>query len=178
MGFSPLEGLMMATRAGTIDPDVPLHLILHGGMNPQEVRRMLSQESGLTALAGTTDMREAERRAEAGDARAGLALAVHDHRLAAGVAGMTAALGGLDAVVFTGGVGEGSARVRAETARRLAFMGLAVDPARNAAASGDCDVSAPGAAVRTLVVHAREELVIARGARRALAPAATREVAP
>ena len=172
MGFSPLEGLMMATRAGTIDPDVPLHLILHGGMTPQEVRRMLSQDSGLTALAGTPDMREAERRAEAGDPRARLALAVHDHRLAGAVAGMTAALGGLDAVVFTGGVGEGSARVRAEAARRLTFLGLAVDPARNAAARGDADVSAPGAPVRTLVVHAREELAIARAARRALAPAA------
>lgn len=171
MGFSPLEGLMMATRAGTIDPDVPLHLILHGGMDPQEVRRMLNQDSGLTALAGTADMREAERRAAAGDPPARLALAVHDHRLAAGVAGMTAALGGLDAVVFTGGVGEGSARVRAETARRLAFLGLAVDPARNASAGGDADVSAPGASVRTLVVHAREELAIARAARRALGPA-------
>lgn len=179
MGFSPLEGLMMATRAGTIDPDVPLHLILHGGMDPQEVRRMLNQDSGLTALAGTADMREAERRAAAGDPPALLALAVHDHRLAAGVAGMTAALGGLDAVVFTGGVGEGSARVRAETARRLAFLGLAVDPARNAAARGDTDVSAPGAAVRTLVVHAREELAIARATRRALGPAAaTAGVAP
>ena len=175
MGFSPLEGLMMATRAGTLDPDVPLHLILHGGMTPQEVRRMLSQDSGLTALAGTPDMREAERRAEAGDARARLALAVHDHRLAAGVAGMTAALGGLDAVVFTGGVGEGSARVRAEAARRLAFLGLAVDPARNVAARGDADVSATGAVVRTLVVHAREDLAIARAARRALAPAAAAE---
>lgn len=178
MGFSPLEGLMMATRAGTIDPDVPLHLILHGGMTPQEVRRMLSQDSGLTALAGTADMREAERRAEAGDRRARLALAVHDHRLAAGVAGMTAALGGLDAVVFTGGVGEGSARVRAEAARRLAFLGLAVDPARNAAPDGDADVSAPGAGVRTLVVRAREDLAIARAARRALAPPAAGGVDP
>lgn len=178
MGFSPLEGLMMATRAGTIDPDVPLHLILHGGMDPREVRRMLSEQSGLRALAGTADMREAERRAEAGDPRARLALAVHDHRLAAGIAGMTAALGGLDAVVFTGGVGEGSARVRAEAARRLAFLGLAVDPAGNAAARGDADVSASEAPVRTLVVHAREELAIARATRRAVASAAAREVAP
>ncbi len=128
MGFSPLEGLVMATRSGSLDPDIPLHLIVHDHMAPEEVQRMLNEESGLTALAGTPDMREVEARAAAGDASARLALAVHDHRLAATVAAMAASLGGLDAVVFTGGVGEGSARVRAEAARRLAFLGLAVDP--------------------------------------------------
>ena len=91
---------------------------------------------------------------------------MHDHRLAATVAGMAAAMGGMDGLVFTGGVGEGSARARAEAARRLAFLGVAVDPDLNAAAAGDADVSAPGAAARTLVVHAREEVVIARAARR------------
>ena len=166
MGFSPLEGLVMASRSGSLDPDIPLHLILHGGMTPEEVRRMLNEDSGLAGLAGTRDMREVEARAAAGDARARRALDVHDHRLAATVAGMAAALGGMDGLVFTGGVGEGSARARAEAARRLAFLGVAVDPDLNAAAAGDADVSAPGAAARTLVVHAREEVVIARAARR------------
>ena len=169
MGFSPLEGLVMATRSGSLDPDIPLHLILHARVAPEEVQRMLNEESGMAALAGTADMREVERRAERGDAVARRALAVHDHRLARTVAGLAAALGGLDAVVFTGGVGEGSARARAEVARRLAFLGLAVDEARNAAPGGDADVSADGAAARTLVVHAREDVVIARGARRVLA---------
>ena len=168
MGFSPLEGLVMATRSGSLDPGVVLHLITHEGMAPEEVRRMLNQDSGLRALAGTRDMREVEARAAQGDRDARLALDVHDHRLAATVASLSAALGGLDAVVFTGGVGEGSARVRAETARRLAFLGLAVDPARNAAPDGDADVSTPDAAVRTIVVRSREEMVIARAARGAL----------
>ncbi len=96
---------------------------------------------------------------------AALALAVHDHRLAGTVAAMAASLGGLDAVVFTGGVGEGSARVRAEIARRLDFLGMEIDPGHNADPSGDADVSTERAAVRTLVVHSREDVVIARAAR-------------
>lgn len=172
MGFSPLEGLVMATRSGTLDPDIPLHLILNGGMTPEEVRRMLNEDSGMAGLAGTPDMREVEARAAAGDGSARRALDVHDHRLAATVAAMAASLGGLDALVFTGGIGEGSARVRAEAARRLAFLGVGVDPDRNVSARGDADVSPAGAAVRTLVVHAREEVVIARAARRAAGGAA------
>ena len=113
-------------------------------------------------------MREVEAGAARGDRDARLALDVHDHRLAATVASLAAALGGLDAVVFTGGVGEGSARVRAEIARRLAFLGLAVDPALNAGPDGDADVSAPSAPVRTIVVRSREEMVIAGAARAAL----------
>lgn len=169
MGFSPLEGLVMATRSGSLDPGIPLHLILHGGIAPEEVQRMLNEDSGLAALAGTADMREVEARAEGGDEPARLALAVHDRCLAGTVAAMAASLGGLDAVVFTGGVGEGSARVRAETARRLAFLGLEVDARDNAAPRGDADVSSAGAAARTLVVRSREEIVIARAARAALA---------
>ncbi|HTI35900.1 MAG TPA: acetate/propionate family kinase [Miltoncostaea sp.] len=167
MGFGPLEGLVMATRSGTVDPDVPLHLVLRHGMDPAEVERALNEDSGLRALAGTGDMREVEAAAARGDGRASLALAVHDHRLAAAVAAMTAALGGLDALAFTGGVGEGSARTRAEAARRLGFLGVAVDPDAGDGA-GDRDVSPPGARVRTLVIHSREDLVIARGVRAVL----------
>ena len=134
---------------------------------------MLNEESGLAALAGTPDMRAVEARAAGGDERARLALEVHDHRLAGTVAAMAASLGGIDAVVFTGGVGEGSARVRKRIAHRLAFLGLSVDPRLNAAPPGDADVSSEGAAVRTLVVHSREEVVIARGARAALAGGAS-----
>ena len=169
MGFSPLEGLVMATRAGSLDPDIPLHLILRRGTAPEVVERALNEESGLLALSGTGDMREVEAAAAAGDGDAARALAVHDHRLAGAVAAMVAALGGIDALVFTGGAGEGSARLRAEAAARLAFLGVAVDPGRNTSAEPDADVSSPGAAVRTLVVRAREEVVIARAARRVLA---------
>lgn len=166
MGMTPLDGLVMATRCGALDPGVVLHLLEGEGMDPQELRRVLNEESGMRALAGVADMREIERRAGEGDPDARLALAVYDHRLAATVAAMAASLGGLDAVVFTGGVGEGSARVRAELARRLAFLGLGVDAALDRGPGEDADVSAPGVAVRTLVVHAREELVIDRAVRR------------
>ena len=169
MGFSPLEGLVMATRAGSLDPDIPLHLILRRGVPPEDVERAINNESGLAGLAGTGDMREVEAAAADGDAAAARALAVHDHRLAGAVAAMAAALGGLDALVFTGGAGEGSARLRAEAARRLAFLDVAVDAARNTSAAPDAEISAAGARVRTLVVRAREEIVIARAARAAIA---------
>ncbi len=169
MGFSPLEGLVMATRAGSLDPDVPVHLVLRRGLAADEVERALNEESGLLALAGKGGMREVETAAEGGDARAALALDVHDHRLAAAVAAMAASLGGLDALVFTGGAGEKSARLRAAAAARLAFLGVAVDAGLNHGAEPDAEVSPPDAAVRTLVVRAREEVVIARAVRRVLA---------
>jgi acetate kinase len=165
MGLTPLEGLVMATRAGSIDPAAPLHMIIRRGLSPEEAERQLEEESGLLGLCGTADMRQVESRAEAGDAQARRALAVYDHRLAAGVAAMTASLGGLDALVFTGGVGEGSARVRTAAVARLAFLGVALDEVRNRAVDGDTDLSAPGARVGTLVVRSREELAIARAVR-------------
>lgn len=169
MGFSPLEGLVMATRSGSVDPQIPLHMLLEEGLTADEAQRGLTAEGGLLALAGTADMREVESAATRGDADAALALAVHDHRLAAAIAAMASALGGVDALVFTGGVGEGSARVRGEMARRLAFLGVAVDERGNEAAEPDADVSAGGSRVRTLVVRAREEVVIARAVRRVVA---------
>jgi acetate kinase len=168
MGFGPLDGLVMATRSGALDPDVPLHLVLRRGMDAGEVERLLNHESGLAALAGSGDMRQVEAAAASGDPAATEGLAVYDHRLAASVAALTAALGGLDVLVFTGGIGEGSARTRAEAGARLRHLGVAVDPARNRAAAGDADVSAAGAPVSTLVVRAREDLVIARAVRRVL----------
>jgi acetate kinase len=168
MGFSPLEGLVMATRAGSLDPDIPLHLILRRGHAAAEVEHVVNEEGGLLALAGTGDMRAVEAAAGDGDGDAARALAVHDHRLAGAVGALAASLGGLDALVFTGGAGEGSARLRGEAARRLAFLGVAVDPGRNTGVTPDAEISAPGAGVRTLVVRAREEVVIARAVRRRL----------
>jgi acetate kinase len=167
MGFTPLEGLVMATRSGTVDPGLVLWLEEHENLSPHEVATALEQRSGLTALAGTGDMRSVEAAADRGDGDARLAIDVYTHRLAAGVAAMAAAAGGLDVLAFTGGVGENSATVRQRAAQRLAFLGVAVDGQRNGAAGDapDRDITAAGAAVRTLIVTAREDLQIAREAR-------------
>lgn len=168
MGFTPLEGLMMATRSGTVDPGLVLWLQEHEHLSPREVATALEHRSGLTALAGTGDMRHVQAAAERGDPDAALALDVYTHRLVAGVAAMAAATGGLDVLAFTGGVGEHSPPVRERAAGRLGFLGVDVDAARNARVDGDGDVTADGAGVRTLVVTAREDLQIAGEARRVL----------
>ena len=161
MGFTPLEGLVMATRSGDVDPGLLLWLEEHEGLAPHEVAEALEKRSGMLALAGTADMREVETRATDGDDRAREALAVYDHRLAAGVAAMAAAAGGLDAIVFTGGVGERSPRTRAEVAARLQWLGVAIDADSNEAARTDADITQASAAVRTLVVTAREDVQMA-----------------
>ena len=167
MGFTPLDGLVMATRSGSIDPGLVLWLIgnLDGGLD--EVNRGLEERSGLVGLAGGTgDMREIIERRRHGDSVAALAFDVYLHRLAAPIAAMTAAIGGLDVLVFTRGVGEHSPEVRAALESRLAFLGICIDPALNAASGADDrDISAPDAAVRTLVIRSREDLEIARQTR-------------
>lgn len=169
MGATPLDGLVMATRSGAVDPGLLLWLVEHGGLTAHEVAEGIDREGGLLALAGSKDMREVLERAAAADPDAQLALAVYLHRLAASVAAMTAALGGLDALVLTGGVGEASAEVRRLLVERLDYLGLALDPVANARVDGDGDVSGPDAPARVLVVHAREDVEIARGTRAALA---------
>jgi len=171
MGFTPLEGLVMATRSGSVDPGLVLWLLEREQVSVAEAAAALEHESGLVALAGTADMREVLAREEAADADARLALGVYVHRLRAGIAAMAAALGGIDAIAFTGGVGERSARVREATIAGLGFLGVLLDRPANAAADGDADVSAWGSMVRTLVVCAREDLEIAREVRGVLAEA-------
>ena len=165
MGFTPLEGLVMATRSGTVDPGLVLWLEEHEHISPHDVATALEHRSGILALAGTADMREVESR---DDRDAGLALDVYVHRLVLGIGAMAAAAGGLDALVFTGGVGERSPIIRERAARRLGHLGVAVDAAANQDAQPDVDVSAPGAGARTLVVAAREDLQIARETRHVL----------
>jgi acetate kinase len=169
MGFTPLDGLVMATRSGALDPGLVTWLSTHGGVDVHEVEDALYHSSGLVALAGTGDVREIAARFEAGDDDASLAIDVYVHRLRAAVAAMAAAMGGLDVVVFTGGVGEHSALVRRLVADGLTFLGVEIDAAANAAASGDVDITHQGASVRTLVVEAREDLEIARQTRSVLA---------
>lgn len=166
MGFTPLEGLVMATRSGTIDPGLVLWLVEHEHLSPHEVATALEQRSGLTALAGTGDMRDIEAAAKRGDPAAVLALDVYTHRLVGSIGAMSAATGGLDVLVFTGGVGEHSSTVRRRAAQRLGFLGVAIDTHRNDTVHDDGDITAAAATVRTLVITAREDLQIAREARR------------
>jgi acetate kinase len=169
MGFTPLEGLVMATRSGSVDPGMLLWLLEREGLPARELAEALEHRSGLLGLCGTADMRELLTRAGADDRQAQLALEVYLHSLRAGIAAMAAALGGLDALVFTGGVGERSAAVRELTTDGLGFLGLAIDEERNRAAAGDAEVSAPRASAATLVLVAREDLEIARQVRAVLA---------
>jgi acetate kinase len=161
MGFTPLEGVPMATRSGSVDPGALLH-VLRQGLDVDGLDAALNERSGLTALAGTGDMRELERR---DDEQATLALSAFTYRIAAAVATMATACGGIDAVVFTAGIGEGSARVRRLVCERLAFLGVELDAARNESCEPDCDVHANDSRVRVAVVRAREELIAARAAR-------------
>jgi acetate kinase len=167
MGFTPLDGLVMATRSGSVDPGLLLWLQQRLGLSPAEVMTALEHESGLLGLAGTGDMRALVAR---DDPEARLALDVYLHRLAGGIAAMTVALGGLDTLVFTGGVGEGSPVVRQGAADRLRHLGVELDPTRNSALAAERDVSAPAAPVRTLVVAAREDLEISRAVEELLGP--------
>ena len=168
MGFTPLEGLVMATRSGSVDPGLLLWLIRRAGLDPAQVEDGLERKSGLIGLAGSSDMRAVEEAATAGDERAELALEVYCHRLRAGIAGMAAALGGLDWLVFTGGVGENSARVRAEAVGPLAFLGIVLDPDANSSTSADAVISAAGALVTVAVLESREDLEIAAETRAVL----------
>ena len=166
MGLTPLEGVPMTTRAGNVDPGVLLFVLRQHGLSVEELDDALEHDSGLKALSGTSgDVREVQAAEAAGDQRAALALAVYTHRIGAAVAAMAASLGGLDAIVFTAGVGENSALVRERICGRLGFLGVELDSELNRVATPDCDVERPGSPVRVVVVRAREELVAARAAR-------------
>jgi acetate kinase len=140
----------------------------HVRMPAAELASALEHRSGLYGLAGTADMREILLRAAAGDTRAELARETYLHRLRASIAAMAAATDGLDAIVFTGGVGENSAEIRQRTMDGLGFLGIAADPAPNDEGAGDREIGAPAAAVRALVIAAREDIEIARQVRETL----------
>lgn len=167
MGFTPLEGLVMATRSGTVDPGLVLWLLRHGGITEGELTEALDQRSGLRAVAGTADMREVLKRMP-NDEHARLAFDVYVHRLRSLIASMAAAMGGIDALVFTGGVGENAPEVRAAAVAGLGFLGLEIEGASNASSEPDADISSPGALVPTLVIRAREDVEVARSVRRVL----------
>jgi acetate kinase len=175
MGMTPLEGLVMGTRSGDVDPGLLGYLTGQTGQTVGELTEVLDTRSGLLGLSGTSnDMRTIQAAAAHGDERARLALDVFVHRLARGIAGLVASLDRLDALVFTGGIGENSAVVRGLVLARLGFLGLAEDPAANAGhgRSTGGRISRPGP-VQALVVPTDEELMIARDTARLVAGQAT-----
>jgi len=159
MGFTPLEGVPMATRAGSVDPGALLHLLRSGRVTFGELEHLLEHESGLLGLGGSSDPRVLGGTA---------ALEVYTYRIATAIGAMAVALGGIDALVFTAGVGEHSDGVRERVCARLAFLGVQLDPDANRDAHPDAEVAAAESAVRVVVLHAREDVVAARAARRLL----------
>ena len=165
MGFTPLEGVPMATRPGSVDPGALLYLLEHH-LTLEELNQLLEHESGLAGLSGLSgDVRQLES-SSAPAAR--LALAVFTYRVATAVGAMATALGGLDALVFTAGIGENSASVRAAACERLGFLGVELDRQANESARPDATVSTPDSPVRVVVLEAREDIVAARAARQLL----------
>lgn len=168
MGFTPMEGLVMATRSGTVDPGMLLYLERHAGLTGPELAEGLDRRGGLLGVAGTPDMREVLKRMAGGDERSQVAFDIYVHRLRGLTAAMAAAMNGLDALVFTGGVGENSPQVRAAAASGLEFLRVAIDPGKNANIQPDGEISAKSAPVRTLVIRAHEDLEVAREVRAVL----------
>ncbi|MEO6877071.1 MAG: acetate/propionate family kinase [Gemmatimonadaceae bacterium] len=163
MGFTPLDGIPMARRSGAVDPGILIHLLRHGGETVDSLDRMLNHDSGLAGLSGTSgDMRHVLAAASAGDDRSQLAFDVFVHRTCQGIASMAASMGGVDTIVFTGGVGEHAPRVRAEICASLGFLGVSLDPGRNATCHSDGDISDQLSPTRVLVVRAQENWMVAR----------------
>jgi acetate kinase len=169
MGFTPLEGLVMGTRSGSVDPGLVLWLEEHVGLPPGEVASNLEHRSGLMGLAGSGDFQTVLEAEHNGEHRARLAIEVYLHRLRAEIAAMTAAMGGLDALVFAGGVGEHAASIRSRAAQGLDFLGIRIDEQVNGSARPDVEITAAGGDVRIFIIETREDLQILREVRRVLA---------
>ena len=166
MGFTPLDGLVMGTRPGRLDPGVLLHLLTEHWMDAQALAHLLNRESGLLGLSSlSSDMRDL---LGSDDERAGLAIEVFVDRLAQEIGAAAAAIGGLDALVFTGGIGENAAEIRARTVERLVFLGATLDAAANDANAAE--IGAPGATPRLLILKTDEERMIARHALDVIGP--------
>ncbi len=163
MGFTPLEGLMMGTRSGSVDPGILTYLVRQRHLSGQQLDEILNQKAGLLGISGiSSDMRKILAASKKGHERAKLALDIYVHRLRSGIGAMIAVLGGVDALVFTAGVGENSPEVRAAVCENFAFLDLRLDQGKNAQSPVDEDISAPDATVRILVIHAQEDWMIAR----------------
>ncbi|HXH50412.1 MAG TPA: acetate kinase [Terriglobia bacterium] len=163
MGFTPLEGLMMGSRSGTIDPGIFIHLLRKENYSADRLEEVLNRESGLLGVSGVSDdMRHILAAASKGNSRARLAFDAFIHRLRQYLGAMIASLDGVDALAFTAGIGENSPEVRAEACAGFEFLGLKLDGQKNAASPVDCDIASPDSAVRVVVVAAREDWAIAQ----------------
>jgi acetate kinase len=169
MGFTPLEGLMMGTRSGSVDPGLLLHVLRHKGLTAEDLDRVLNRESGLLGVSGVApDMRQVLAAADKGNARARLALEIYAHRVRQTIGAMTVTLGGIDALVFTAGIGEHAAPVRARACAGLECLGLELDTKANAECHPDADVATRASRGRILVIATREDLMIVRETLRVL----------
>jgi acetate kinase len=167
MGFTPLEGLMMGTRSGSIDPSILVYLIRRHGYSADQIEEILNRKSGLRGVSGNaSDMREILDLMDQGNERARLAYDIYAHRLTREIGAMLAVLGGVDAIVFTGGIGENCAPLREVVCGQLAFLGLKLDSAKNAQPELDQNIAAAGSTTQVLVIRADEDLEIARECQR------------
>lgn len=172
MGFTPLEGLMMGSRSGSVDPGLLLHLLANRGLDVAALDKGLNEQAGLLGVSGVSgDLRKVQAAADGGNERARLAIDVFVHRLVTTIGGLAATLGGLDALVFTGGIGEHSTTIRAAAVSNLAYLGASLEQRANEHASGDADISPPDSAARVLVVAAREDLSVLAEVKRVLSNA-------
>jgi acetate kinase len=163
MGFTPLEGVMMGTRSGSVDPGILIHLMRTEDAGSKDLDDTLNRHSGLLGISGVSaDMRDVLETAAKGNDRAKLAVDIFVHRLQAGIAAMAASLGGVDAIVFTAGIGENAASVRLDACAKLGFLGVQLDDRKNSSAKPDVVISAPDSAVKVLVIRAQEDWSIAR----------------
>ena len=167
MGFTPLEGFPMGTRSGTVDPGILLYVQREHGLSADELDEVLHKQSGLLGLSGvSSDFRLVEAAAREGNHRARLALDVYAYRVRELIGSLAVTLGGVDALVFTGGIGENSVGLRAEVSKGLECLGIHLDESRNARYRPDCDVATDDSPARVLLIHTREDLMIAREAKR------------
>jgi acetate kinase len=163
MGFTPLEGLVMGSRAGSVDPGILLYTMERMGLSAGELDEILQRRSGLLGVSGvSSDFRAVQEAAKEGNRRARLALAIYANSVRSAIGALAVALGGVDALVFTAGVGENAASLREEICRGLACLGLRIDPERNRTLRPDADLAETGSSGRILVLHTREDLHIAR----------------
>jgi acetate kinase len=169
MGFTPLDGLMMATRCGSLDPGAIIYAMRHHGLSVDDIERTLNRESGLLGVSGLSDdFRVVEKAIFSRNAKANLAFDIFAYRVRLGIGAMAAALGGIDALAFTAGIGEHSSELRSHVCREINFLGVKLDRHANEALGPDSEIGAADSRVRVFVIHAREDISIVRAVERVL----------
>ncbi|MGM9862694.1 MAG: acetate/propionate family kinase, partial [Lepagella sp.] len=162
MGLTPTEGLMMGTRVGDVDPGALVYLAKQENMTPDDMLKLINKQSGVLGISGiSSDMRDIEKGIAAGDERAKLAMDMYEYRILKYIGAYTAVLGGVDIIVFTGGVGENQISTREVLCRQLAFLGIDFDAQANDCRGKEVEITKPGSKVKVVVIPTDEELVIA-----------------